>query len=307
LIKATKGFSVIQACNPPDLIFLVAAPFKLLGVKFVFDQHDINPELFSVKFGRKGLLHKALTLCERLTYAVADQVITANQAFRAIAMGRGGQPESKIETVYSIPSSSRIHRIAPDRRARGNSDFVLGYCGIIGNQDGVDHMVRTVDSLVHDHHLENFKAVVVGDGPALESVKTLASQLSLDPFITFTGYLSGDALLGQLSDFDIGLIPDPVNESNDLMSMNKVFEYSALGIPTASYPLTETRTLLGDAAVYAETPDPTGLANACAKLMGDAALRAACALKATRLAAEKFRWENEAGKYVSAFERLAHA
>ena len=185
---------------------------------------------------------------------------------------------------------------------RGAARFVVGYIGIINEQDGVDHFVRMVAEIVRKGFTD-FRAVVVGDGPALAAVKTLATSLGVEDHVVFTGYLSGQTLLGHISAFDIGVIPDPYNEANDVMSMNKVFEYCALGIPTACYPLKETKRLLGDAGTYAPTLDPGGLAQACLRLMQDDALRTRCASEARTLSAETFVWENEAKKYVAVYER----
>ena len=184
--------------------------------------------------------------------------------------------------------------------------MVLGYVGIIGDQDGVDHLVRTVHALVK-LGAKDFRAVVVGDGPALASVRSLATELEIDDFIVFTGYRSGSELIGCISAFDIGIIPDPVNEANDLMSMNKVFEYSALGIPAVAYRLTETVRLLGDAGTFAETNDPEGLAKACLTLMNNDDLRHEAASRALRLSQENFIWEHEAAKYVQVYERIINA
>jgi glycosyltransferase involved in cell wall biosynthesis len=164
--------------------------------------------------------------------------------------------------------------------------------------------VRAVEHLVKVKKFRDFRAVVIGSGPALELVRALARSLELDDFLSFPGYLSGKALLAYISAFDIGVIPDPLNEANDLMSMNKVFEYCALGIPTACYPLKETKRLLGDAGVYAPSPDPAGLADACLNLMQDECLRARCAAAAAKRSAEAFLWENEARKYVATYERV---
>ena len=196
-----------------------------------------------------------------------------------------------------------MRRVEADTTLHQGKRFLLGYIGIIGDQDGVDHFVRAVDHLVRAG-ITDFRAVIVGDGPALPSVRVLASELGLDEYIAFTGYLSGDALLGTVSAFDIGVIPDPVNEYNDKISMNKVFEYSALGIPSVAYPLSETRRLLGSAGVFAAGSDPADLANACRQVMADDDLRKQCAAAAAALAATAFSWEREAKKYVGAFERL---
>ena len=302
-VHRERGFSIIQACNPPDFIFLAAAPFKLLGKQFIFDQHDVGPELFVAKYGNKGVLYRALLFFERRSYAMADFVITANATFKDIAVRRGGKSPEAVEVVYSVPDRKLVHRVEPEPGLRGTRKFILGYLGVIAKQDGVNHFVRAVGELVHVKGFCDFRAVVVGDGPALDSVRELAKALGLADFFVFTGYLSGERLLAHISAFDIGVIPDPFNEANDLMSMNKVFEYCALGIPTACYPLTESRRLLGEAGVYAPTLDPAGLADACLRLMQDEPLRTRSAEAAGRLSAETFVWDNEARKFVETYER----
>jgi glycosyltransferase involved in cell wall biosynthesis len=281
-VHRERGFSIIQACNPPDLIFLAALPFKLMGKRFIYDQHDVSPELFVVKFGNKGFLYRALMFFERMSYLMADQVITANATFKEIAISRGGKAPSKVEVVYGVPDRLRIRRVEPEPGLHGGRKFILGYVGIINEQDGVDHLVRAVAHLI----------------------KVSARALEVEEHILFTGYLKGETLLAYLSAFDIGVIPDPLNEANDLMSMNKVFEYCALGIPTACYPLKETKRLLGEAGVYAPSPDPAGLAQACLSLMQDESLRTRSATAAAKLSAAAFVWENEARKYVATYERV---
>ena len=280
-VHRERGFSIIQACNPPDLIFLAALPFKLMGKRFIYDQHDVSPELFVVKFGNKGFLYRALMFFERMSYAMADQVITANATFKDIAISRGGKTPSQVEVVYGVPDRKRIRRVEPEPGLHGGRKFVLGYVGIINEQDGVDHLVRAVAHLVKVEGFRDFRAVVVGSGPALELVRALARSLEVEDFILFSGYLKGEKLLAYLSAFDIGIIPDPFNEANDLMSMNKVFEYCALGIPTACYPLKETS---GSSATRASMRRPMtrGLAEACLKLMQDEALRARSAATAAQ-------------------------
>ena len=302
-VHRERGFSIIQACNPPDLIFLAALPFKLMGKRFIFDQHDVSPELFVVKFGKKGFLYRALMFFERMSYVMADHVITANATFKDIAISRGGKAPSKVEVVYGVPDRKRIHRVEPEPGLHGGRKFVLGYLGIINEQDGVEHLVRAVAHLVKVKGFHDFRAVVVGSGPALELVRALARSLGVEDFLSFPGYLNGEALLAHISAFDIGVIPDPLNEANDLMSMNKVFEYCTLGIPTACYPLKETKRLLGNAGVYAPSADPVGLAEACLSLMQDESLRSRSGAAAAKLSAEKFLWENEARKYVATYER----
>src|SRR5262249_13851944 len=179
-----------------------------------------------------------------------------------------------------------------------------GYVGIISDQDGVDHLVRMVDHLINDHGCRDIRAVIVGDGPALAEVRQLARDLGLHSQITFTGYLRGEDLLAALSSFDIGVIPDPVNEYNDKISMNKVFEYSALGIPTVAYDLSETRRLLGASAQFAKEATPSGLAKACLELIKNDQARVQRGRAAKARADEQFNWEQERAKYIMAFEKV---
>ena len=299
-----SGFDVIQGCNPPDLIFLVALPFKLLGKKYVFDHHDVCPELFEAKFGRRDFFYRLLCQAEKLTFRCADLVISANETYRGLAISRGGKNPNDVVTVYSVPDRSRMRRIAEDPALRAGARLVLGYIGIIGEQDGVDHLVRCVRHLTAEGGHADIRAVVVGDGPALPAVRALAVELGVADRITFTGYLRGESLMAAISTFDIGIIPDPVNEYNDKISMNKVFEYSAFGIPSVSYSLTETRRLLGDAGTYAADATPEGLARACEPLIVNDALRRERGTAAKALADAAFDWEREAGKFVEAYARL---
>jgi glycosyltransferase involved in cell wall biosynthesis len=303
-IALSHGFDVIQVCNPPDLLFLNALPYKLLGKRLVFDHHDLCPELFEAKFSRKGLLHSLLLFAERLSIKFADLVISSNDTYRDIAIGRDGKAPDKVITVYSVPTQEGMHRVAPNEELRKGARLVLGYVGIIGDQDGLDHLVRMQLYLIREFGRNDVRTVVVGDGPALNEARLLAKKLGVADSITFTGYLRGEELLSALSTFDIGIIPDPVNEYNDKISMNKVFEYSALGLPSVAYNLSETRRLLGAAGRFAVDATPLGLARACLTLIDDEKARTECGRAAKALANERFDWERERVKYVGAYERL---
>lgn len=297
------GFQVIQGCNPPDLIFIPAMFFKLLGKKYVFDHHDICPELFAIKFEKKGFLHKALLFFEKLSYRWSNAVITANDTFKDLCIARTGVSKDKVTAVYSVPDHKNIHRTEARTDLHQGKKLLIGYIGIIGNQDGVDHLVKALAHLKHDKKQDDFSAVIIGDGPDLETIKTLATDLQVNEHIHFTGYLSGEELLTTLSAIDIGVIPDPYNEYNDKISMNKVFEYSKLGIPIVSYPLTETQRLLQDAVEVAPTKEPEGLGNAIEKLFDDAH-RKDMARKALKRSEQNFLWEKEKDKYISVFNAL---
>jgi glycosyltransferase involved in cell wall biosynthesis len=291
-------------------MFLVAWPWKLLGKKFVFDHHDVCPELMEAKFGNKRLLQTLLLLAEKLTFKAADLVISANESFRELAILRGRKSPKDVVAVYSIPDKrffANVNIVSPmhsGARLRNGRKMVIGYVGVIGSQDGVDNVVRMVKELVQRFSLDDFTCVIVGDGPALSSVKSLATELKVTQFITFTGYLSGTEFIEILSEFDIGVIPDPINAYNDKISMNKVFEYSAMGIPIVAFNLSETRRLLKDAALFATRGDASGLAEEVARLIRDPELRHALGRRAKMLADREFIWEAEAQKYVAAMTRV---
>jgi glycosyltransferase involved in cell wall biosynthesis len=303
-MACTRGFDVIQICNPPDILFLNTLPYKLFGKRVVFDHHDLCPELFAAKFGTKGILQEVLLFTEWLTFKTANLVISSNESYRQVAMERGGKKEGDVVTVHSVPESSRLQRVAQNLQLRRGARIVLGYVGIIGDQDGVDHFVRMMHQLTAVHGLKDVYGVVVGDGPAAGSVKNLATSLALDKFITFTGYLRDQDLVSALSSFDIGVIPDPVNEYNNKISMNKVFEYSALGIPAVSYRLQETQRLLLGVGEFSDNDTPDGLARACIRLIQDDEFRRTKGDLAKNLADQTFNWSLEREKYLSAYRRL---
>jgi glycosyltransferase involved in cell wall biosynthesis len=309
-VHSVCGFEVIQVCNPPDLLFLVALPWMLFGKKLVFDHHDVCPELIEAKFGRRWLLEFLLSLAEKLTFKAANLVISANETFRGLAITRGGKRPEDVVAVYSIPDAryfgkaSLLKRTLDNAAAQGGTPMVIGYVGIIGDQDGVDNVVRMARRLIEKYGLKEFSCEVVGDGPALSSVKSLAAELNVADHVNFTGYLTGMDLLEALSKFDIGIIPDPINSYNDKISMNKVFEYSAMGIPIVALNLSETKRLLGNAALFAVDGDASGLADQVARLILDPELRRELGQKAKALADREFVWETERKKYVDAMNRL---
>lgn len=310
VVNREVGFDVIQACNPPDLIFLVALPWRLFGKKFVFDHHDVCPELMEAKFGKKRLLNFLTLWLEKLTFMSADLVISANETFRQLAITRGGKRPGSVVTVYSIPDKRFFCRNSSDPQAgpaqleAPDRTIVIGYVGIIGDQDGVDNVVRMAKELAGRPGLDNFRCVIVGDGPALPHVKQLAASLDVERYLEFTGYVTGAALIEAISEFDIGIIPDPVNPYNDKISMNKVFEYSTIGIPIVAFDLAETKRLLRDAALFAQRGDACGLADEVERLMRSPELRSVLGRKAKQLAEREFIWDAEAKKYVTAMDRL---
>ncbi len=297
------GFNVIQACNPPDTIFLIAGLFKaLLGIPFVFDHHDINPELYEAKFGKRGFFHRLLLKFERWTFRTADVSIATNETFKQIAIERGGMDAERVFIVRSIPDVSRFKRMEPRPDLKNGRQHLVGYVGIMGNQDGVDLLVDAMHDLVNRQGRRDVQCVVVGSGTALEGLKAQTNRLGLDDFITFTGFMSGEPLLRALSSFDIGVIPDPKNCYNDKISMNKHFEYMSLGIPFVSFDLIEGRKISGDTALYAADNCAVSLGAQMARLLDEPALRASLAEAGQTRARALMRWETERANLLAAYE-----
>jgi glycosyltransferase involved in cell wall biosynthesis len=298
-----RGFDVIQACNPPDTIFMLAGFYKLFfGTPFVFDHHDINPELYQAKFGRKGFFHHLLVWLERRTFRTATVSIATNEAFRRIAIERGGMDPDRVFVVRSVPDLARFRRVAPDHSLRKGRKHLAGYVGILGAQDGVDLLIRAMADIVHVQGRDDVQCAIVGSGTELEPLKRLAAELQVEEHVTFTGFLSGEPLLAALSAFDMGVIPDPKNVYNDRISMNKVFEYMSLGIPFMAFDLDETRATAGDAALYAERNDPADLAAKMLMLADDAELRERMMAIGRKRARTDLSWERERASLLAAYE-----
>jgi glycosyltransferase involved in cell wall biosynthesis len=301
------GIDVIQACNPPDLIFLVAIPFKLMGARFVFDQHDICPELYIAKFRRRGLGYSATRICEWLSYRCADLVITANDSFKALCSPRNRKDLDDIVVIRSFPDSVSFSLVAPDPKPPAPRRLTIGYVGVIGEQDGVETLVRAVAVLRAQYGIADFVCRIVGDGPSGASVRALAETENLSDCVEFTGYLTGQEFLKNLSSFDMGIIPDPKNSYTDNITMNKVFEYMYLGKPVVGFQLRETMDLVGPCGIFAEEETPEALAKAILVLMNDRTLRSKLGEAARDRAQRLFSWRTEAQKLIEAYDGLMPA
>ncbi|MEQ1718644.1 MAG: glycosyltransferase family 4 protein [Hyphomicrobium sp.] len=297
------GFDVVQACNPPDLLFLIAGFWKyLFGKRFVFDHHDINPELYEAKFNKQGRFHKLLTWLERLTFQTADVSIATNETFKEIAIRRGGMDANRVFIVRSVPDLKRFKRMEPDIALKNGRQYLAGYVGIMGAQDGVDLLIEAMDDLVNAKGRRDVQCAIIGSGTELPNLQRLASAKGLNDYITFTGFLSGEPLLKAFSAFDIGVIPDPKNSYNDKISMNKVFEYMSLGIPFVSFDLIECKKASGEAALYAADNDPKDLAFKMARLFDDKDLAGALGEEGQARARQLLKWENERARLLGAYE-----
>lgn len=255
-----RGFDVIQGCNPPDLLFLIALLYRPFGVRYLFDHHDVGPELFEAKFSRRGFLYRVMLWWERWSFRAASVSIATNESFRRVALERGGMAPEDVFVVRSAPKVEKFEIRPADPDVRHGAKTVLGYVGVIGQQEGMDLLVEAVDILVRKLGHSDLHAVIVGFGPHLPEVQRDVAARRLEDHFTFTGALFGEDLLRALNSCDIGVSPDPKNAMNDISTMNKVMEYMTLEKPVVQFDLTEGRASAGEASLYAEANDPADFA-----------------------------------------------
>ena len=298
-----RGFDVIQGCNPPDLIFLLALWYRLWGVSYVFDHHDVCPELFEAKFGKRGLLYGVMRVWERMTFACASVSIATNESFRRIALQRG---KMAAEDVFIVRSAPRVETFVPgtgDPKWRKGAKTVLGYVGVIGQQEGMDLLVIAVEHLIRKLDHRDLHVLVVGFGPQLAEVQRDVAQRGLDRYFTFTGALYGAEMLAVMNAIDIGVSPDPKNAMNDISTMNKVMEYMTLEKPLVQFDLTEGRASAGDAALYARANDALDFADQIALLIEDPALAVRMGQMGRRRVLDRLSWGHSVPELLAAYDR----
>jgi glycosyltransferase involved in cell wall biosynthesis len=298
-----RPFDVVQACNPPDLLFLVALPLKLRGARFVFDQHDLVPELFRSRFGAGGPLLWATELLEKATFRLADHVISTNESYRRVALGRGRVAPECTTVVRSAPDLSRFVPVAPDESLRRGRRHLVCYLGVMGPQDGVDYALRSLASLRDDLGRDDVQAAFLGHGDAWEDLVALSRELGLDS-VEFTGRVSDEDLARYLSTADVCLAPDPKNPLNDVSTMNKIVEYMAMSRPLVSFDLIEARISAGDAALYATPNDEREFARLIAELLDDPERRAHMGALGRRRVEQELSWEHSRRHLLEAYDTL---
>ena len=301
-----EGFDVIHTANPPDTLVLVAAVYKLLGKRFVYDHHDLVPELYDAIFPDRGnrLMHRVLLVLEKLSLRYADHVIATNQSYKALEMERGGVPAERITIVRNGPELGD-RRVEPDPGLRQRGRTIIGYVGVMGFQDGVDYLIRALHHLVHDLGRTDVLCVLIGGlGSAQPGLKQLAKQLGLDDYVWFTGFVSDADVERYLASADICVDPDPSNPFNDRSSMTKMPEYMARGKPIVAFDLPEHRFTAQAAAIYVRPNDELEFARALAQLMDDPARRQTMGALGRRRVETELAWHYSAQNLVEAYRRL---
>lgn len=298
------GFDTLHGCNPPDLIFLVALPFKLIGKRYIFDHHDINPELYEAKFGRRDVFWRLMRFFEWLTFKTADAVISTNESYRRIAIERGGKSPDDVFVVRSGPDLSRVKHAAPNPALRKGRRHMVGYVGVMGDQEGIDLLLETARHIVHDLGRDDIQFCLAGAGPSAEKLKQEAVRLGVANHVTFLGRVPDDALFEMLSTADVCVNPDRVNPMNDKSTMNKILEYMALGKPIVQFEVTEGRVSAGEASLYARANDPVDFADKVLELLADPEQCARMGAFGRHRIETEMAWAYEVPRLIAAYQHV---
>ncbi len=305
-VLARRGFDVIHTANPPDTFWAIALPFKLFGVKFVFDHHDLCPELYLSRFGegRAGSLpHRLLQWLEKMQFACADMVISTNESYRQVALSRGRKRPNQVHVVRSGPSHQRFATVRePDPACRRGKRYLVAYLGVMAPQDGVDHLVRAAKVLCAQR--DDVAFTFIGAGDSFEDLKALSRSLGLEGVCEFTGRVPDADVERVLASADVCVSPDPKNPLNDVSTMNKVLEYMACAKPVVCFDLREHRHSAREGALYAEPNRDEDLAAKIGQLLDDAPLRERLGAYNRQRFLDVLAWEHNAGQLISAYEGL---
>jgi glycosyltransferase involved in cell wall biosynthesis len=263
----TKPFHVIHGANPPDHLFLIALLFRVAGVKYVFDHHDIAPETYVAKFGSKNAVYKILKWMEKATFSTASIVISTNESYKRIALTRGGKKEESVFIVRNGPDLSAINRPTPNVALREGFDYLVAYLGMINNQEGIDHLLRSIKYIVYDKRILGIKFVVVGRGAHWQEMVRLSNELKLEKWVNFTGYIPYEELYEILATADLCVNPEFRNEFTDKSTMIKIMDYMTFGKPIVMFETSEGKITAGESAHYVQNNDEVEFAEAIVELL----------------------------------------
>ncbi|WP_020135310.1 glycosyltransferase family 4 protein [Streptomyces sp. 351MFTsu5.1] len=302
LARKVGPVHVVHACNPPDLLFLAARWLRRRGAQFVFDQHDLVPELYLSRFDRgKDLLYRAVCAVERRTYRAADVVLATNESYKDVAVSRGGKRPEDVFVVRSAPQIERFQPVPAEPELKSGKPHLLCYLGVMGPQDGVDYALRALAKLRDEFGRTDWHAVFVGSGDAFDAMVELSRELGLTDQVQFTGRIPDADLVRYLSTADVCLSPDPLNPLNDVSTMNKVLEYMAMGRPIVSFDLKEARVSAAEAAVYAPANDETRFAELITVLLDDPDQRARMGKIGQERIGGQLSWRNSQASLLAAY------
>jgi glycosyltransferase involved in cell wall biosynthesis len=297
-------FQILHACNPPDTTFLIALAFKPLGVRFVFDHHDLSPELYDSKFIRRGLLYRFVRLAERLSFRAADLSIATNESYKEIAITRGKREPDRVVVVQTCADKSEVSSAKPIPGLKKGRQYVVLFVGVMEPQDGVRLLIESVEYLVKQKHREDIRFVIVGSGSEFPFLKAMATRLGIADHIEFTGTVPHKEVCNYLCTADVCVAPDPLNPLNDKSTMIKVLEYMAFSRPIVMYDLKEGRRTAGDAALYARPDDPIDFAEKIEQLLESESLRRKLGECGCKRVEQGLNWQAQSQTLLDAYDLL---
>ena len=298
-------FKIIHLCNPPDLLFIVALPYKLFfGTRIIYDVHDVWPEMFEAKFRKRGLLYWCVRLAERLTYACADIVLSTNQSVREVALTRGRKTPARVFVVRTAPKVDKI-AFSPNGALKKGRAFLVGYVGVMGNADGVHYLIDAADHLVNQCGRRDIQFLLMGTGPEHARLVERRDQFGLKDYVDMPGRVSNEALFEGLSTMDLGVSCDPINPYNDHCTMNKVLEYMAVGKAQVMFDLKEGRASAGDAALYVSQNSPQELAEAISGMLADSPQRQKMGQIGLHRLHRELNWERSVEQLLRAYQAVS--
>jgi glycosyltransferase involved in cell wall biosynthesis len=301
VFKRTR-FRILQACNPPDTIFLIAIVLKLFGVRFIFDHHDLSPELFEAKFGKKRkVLCSVSRFLERCSFWAADVCIATNDSFKDLAISRGGKETTDVFVVRNCPDLAKFRALENRNANKFGKPLVVAYVGFMGTQDGLDLLLESIEYIVKCEGRTDTHFVLVGGGTVMGQLEAAAAQKQLREYVTFTGQVTHEEVASYLSDADVGVAPDPKNEMNDKSTMVKIFEYMAFSLPVVLFDLKEGRNVAGPAALYATPNDPIDFARHIVRLLDSKNLRLQLGSVGRHRIQEHLNWDVEKTSLLAAY------
>lgn len=307
VVAFREGIDIVHACNPPETFWLIGAFYKLFGKKFLFDHHDLSPEMYYSRFGKQGTAYKLLLFLEKMTFKTADVVITTNATHQDVAVRRGGYPREKVYIVRSGPDHEKLRPIAPDVAVKNGRGYLVSYLGVLNPQDGVDTFVRVADVIVRERQRDDIQFIIMGSGDSLEGLKQLSRELGLGDAMQFTGWVELDTIRRILSTSDVCVDTMPKTAYSDAATMNKILEYMSVARPIVAFDLVESRVSAGDAAVFARPDDIDDMADQILALLADDARRAEMGARGRARIEDELAWEHQKVSLLAAYQSLSEA
>lgn len=299
-----RPFHVIQGCNPPDNIFLTALFFKLFGVKYVFDHHDLSPEQYVAKFNQRDLFYRILLILEKLTYRFADVSMVTNNSYKRNAVERGGMKPEKVYVVRNGPELSKFTNTTEKKSLKYGKEFLIGYVGNMGNQEGIDFLLDVMGDIVYKRNRRDIHLTCVGGGPALDYLRDMTREKNLSRYVDFPGRVSDKVLLDVLNTSDVCVNPDAPNELNDKSTMIKIMEYMALKKPIVQFDFCEGKYSAQESSLYAKKGDKKDFAEKILYLLDNPGLRKKMGDYGYQRIKNKLDWKYSVPELLKAYETV---